>query len=78
MPRTEIMNTENEAPSLGAVGASDEPPLKSTKPYWIGHPEKHGAGLRIDPQTKSVTLRSNSSNVDSDEVVGYKPVCMGQ
>lgn len=73
---TQIINTEDDAPLLRAVAASDEPPLESTKAYRIGDPERKGAGLCIDPETKSATLTSNITDTDSGKVVGYKPVYM--
>lgn len=76
LPLTNIINTEDDAPLLGAVAARDEPPLESKKTYKIGDPERRGAGLCIDPETKSATLTSNITDTDSGKVVGYKPVYM--
>ena len=45
------------------------------KPYRIGDPEREGAGLCVDPKTRSATLRSNTTETDSGKVVGYQPVC---
>ena len=57
-----------------AVAANDELRLTSTKPYRIGDPERKGVGLRIDPEMKSATLTSDSTDIYSGELVGYKPV----
>ena len=53
-----------------------EDDLKSTKPYRIGDPERKGASLSIDPETKLATLRGHTINAHSGELVGYKLVCM--
>ena len=74
MPLTKIINTQDDAPLVGALAASDEPPLESTKPYRIGHPEVKGASLCIDPMIESATLKSNTTDIEDGEVIGYKPV----
>lgn len=38
VPLVNIINTEDDAPSSGAIAASEEPFLKATKPYRIGGP----------------------------------------
>ena len=53
-----------------------EDDLKSTKPYRIGDPERKGASLSIDPETKLATLRGHTIDAHSGELVGYKLVCM--
>ena len=61
-PLTNIVNIEDDT--------------RSTKPYRIGDPERKGVSLGIDPEMKSATLRSNTTNTYSGEFVGYKLVCM--
>lgn len=59
-----------------AFTASEEPSSKATIPYRIGDPERKAVGLCIDPETNSATLTSNNSDIDSADVVRYKPFCI--
>ena len=70
-------NLVARAGSKSHVGyRSLRPSEKATKSYRIGDPERKAAGLCIDPETKSATLTSNTTDTDSGDVVGYKPVCI--
>lgn len=71
IPLAKIITIDDEISLLGAVAVSNELSLTTTKPYRIGGYERKGAGLCIDPETKSATLRSNTTNTDSGLVVGY-------
>ena len=61
-------------PLANIINIEDD--LESAKPYRIGDPERKGAGLSIDAEMKSATLRSNTTDTNSGELVGYKLVCM--
>ena len=74
IPLAKIITIDDGTPLLGAVAVSNELSLTTTKPYRIEGYERKGAGLCIDPETKSATLRSNTTNTDSGLVVGYEPV----
>ena len=74
IPLAKIITIDDETPLLGAVAVGNELSLTTTKPYRIGGYERKGAALCIDPETKSATLRSNTTNTDSGLVVGYEPV----
>lgn len=76
IPLADIIKTEDDAPLSGAITASEEPSSKATKRYRIGDPERKAAGLCIDPETKSATLTSSTTDTDIGDVVGYKPVCI--
>jgi hypothetical protein len=75
IPLTDIINTDDDdAPLLEAIAASDETSPKFSKPYRIGDPDGKSASLRIDPETRSATLTSNSTDTNGGEVVWYKDV----
>ena len=61
-------------PLANIINVEDD--LKSTNPYRIGDPERKGVSLSIDPEIQSATLRSNTANAHSGDLVGYKLVCM--
>ena len=69
---TNIINTEDNAALSGAMAASDSP--TSTKPFRIGDPERKGAALCVDLETKSATLASTIATTDIAERVGFQPV----
>ena len=58
-----------------AVVTDDAPSM----PYWIGDPglEGRGAGLRIEPETRSITLMGNSSDGDAGKESWYREVGVG-
>lgn len=72
IPLTNIIDTDGDVASLEAIAASDETSPKFSKPYRIGDPEIKGVGLCIDPETKSATLTSISTDDDSGEGVWCK------
>ena len=74
IPLTEIITMDHEAPLLGALAVSNELPLTTTRPYRIGGSERKGASLCINPETKSATLRSSTTNTDGSLFVGYELV----
>ena len=74
IPLTNVINPEDDAALLGAIAASDEALLKSTKPYRIGDPGRNETGLCIDPGPKSAALTGNTKDTDSGVAVGYESV----
>ncbi|KAK5994865.1 hypothetical protein PT974_03251 [Cladobotryum mycophilum] len=73
VPVSDLVKTEGIQVFLNKI-AIDEGSAPCNKPYWIRHSNGQGAGLRIDPETKTATLVSGDQrwygelNLDGNNV----------